>query len=162
DKLDVLARAADGTPLLIDHRLGAGRVLVLNTTANDEWTDLPRRRSFVPLLDGMLSYLSGGNTRRTFSAGDSVLLPLPEEPGAAKLTIAAPGGEKLDVAVQRHGGRSFAALNQANEPGRYTLERGGEAWLTFAVNAPRGSSPLAAMDEKMLAAWWAPAATEIL
>jgi hypothetical protein len=158
----VLARIDGAAPALVERPLGAGRVLVWNTTADDAWGDLPRRRSFVPLLDRMLSYLTAGGVRRSFTAGESVTLPLPDGRPDEEVTVTTPAGAKLVPRLQGQGGKLFLHLNEASEPGVYRVERQGKAGLAFAVNAPRDGSPLAPMDGTALEQWWSPASVEVL
>ena len=47
DAVEVLARLRNGAPLILSHRVGAGRVLTVLTTASAEWTDWPRNPSYV-------------------------------------------------------------------------------------------------------------------
>ena len=156
----VLARFGDGVPALVERGYGAGRVLAWNTTADVSWSDLPRRRSFVPLVDRMLAHLSAGGSRRQFLAGEPVTLPLHDAP-ADGWTLHPPDGPPRPVAVQRRGGRAFAQLDDLREPGVYRVERGGQR-LVVAVNTSRDASALTPMDAATLAAWWQPAEVEIV
>nr|NIW25028.1 hypothetical protein [Gammaproteobacteria bacterium] len=55
----VLAELEDGAPLLIDHALGDGRVMLFASSLDRAWNDLPVMPVFVPLIDGVTAYLSG-------------------------------------------------------------------------------------------------------
>ena len=55
----VLMRFDDGSPALVEHRVGAGQVLVFATSFETGWTDLPRRALFPPFVHQLLRYLSG-------------------------------------------------------------------------------------------------------
>ena len=72
----VLASAA-GSPAIVEHPVGQGKVVLFNMTADDAWSDLPRRKSFVPLVDRLLNHLSGGVLQRSFTTGEAVALTLP-------------------------------------------------------------------------------------
>ena len=75
---DVLAKLEDGTPALIARRVEAGRVVVINGSADDRWCDLPRRKSFVPLVDRVLLHLQSAGNRRQFTSGETITVALPE------------------------------------------------------------------------------------
>ena len=45
-------------PLLIERRLGSGRVLWCSTSADRDWSDWPQGRLFVPLVRQMMAYLT--------------------------------------------------------------------------------------------------------
>lgn len=158
----VLARFGDGVPALIDHPFGAGRVLVVNSSANTTWTDLPRRKSYVPLLDRALGYLTAGGVRRRFTAGEPITLPLPEHQPGAAVAVVAPGGARLVSRLVPLRGQTLLHLDGALAAGVYRVERGGTEALTFVVNAGRSRSPLSATDAATLEGWWAPAPVEVL
>ena len=158
----VLARFDDATPALIERPFGAGRVLIFNTTANDEWTDLPRRRAFVPLLDRVTGYLASGGLRRQSTVGDSLTLPGFQSGNALK--VLDPGGNPVPFRLQAGGPPSLLHVDELAQMGIYRVERTEPNPLSFrlAVNVPRGRSAMRTMDNQTLAAWWAPAACEIL
>jgi hypothetical protein len=158
----VLARFDNEVPALVEHPLGAGRVLLFNTTADDSWGDLRRRRSFVPLLDRMLAYLSAGGVRRSFTAGEAVTIPLaPQAPGA-EVAVVTPGGTVRTPRLLNAGGQTFLHLDEVDEPGVYRVEQAGQGAGSFVVNASRGRSALAPADGKTLQAWWSPTSLETL
>jgi hypothetical protein len=158
----VLARIDEDQPALIERPLGAGRVLVWNTTADVTWSDLARRDSFVPLLDRMLSYLSSGGVRRHFTAGQPVTLPVPDARPGEEVTLTTPRGQEQKQRLEGQASRAFLFLENATDPGVYRLERAGKEGLTFAVNTDRSTSHLTQMDGRTLVHWWSPATVEVL
>jgi hypothetical protein len=67
----VLARFGDGGPALVEHTVGAGRILVFGAGLGGEWSDFPRRVAFVPFLHETLRYLtSGESSPRASTVGD--------------------------------------------------------------------------------------------
>jgi hypothetical protein len=58
DAAKVLAKAAGGEPLLVEGRLGEGKVLVFASTADREWGDWPQTRLYVPLVHQLVGYLT--------------------------------------------------------------------------------------------------------
>jgi hypothetical protein len=75
---DVLATLDDGTPALVSRTVEAGRVVVINSSADDRWCDMPRRKSFVPLVDRLLLHLQSVGLRRQFQSGETMTVALPE------------------------------------------------------------------------------------
>ena len=57
----VIVRFDDGSPALVEHVVGAGRVLVFASDLGNVWNDFPRRPTFVPFLHETVGYLT---TRR--------------------------------------------------------------------------------------------------
>jgi hypothetical protein len=161
----VLARIDDDAPFLIEHPLGAGRVLVFNTSPTDVWSDLPRRNCFVPLVDRLLSYLTG-SSRRSFMVGDPVTLPLTDWGENESVSIVTPGGEKLSPRLSALAGKRFLHLMDTAQPGVYQVQKaGGERGFSFVVNVGGADSALAPMDAadlRVLRQWWTGAGFEIL
>jgi hypothetical protein len=159
----LLARFADGTPALVDRTLGAGHVLFWNTTADDLWTDLPRRSTYTPLVDQMVAYLSAGGVRRQFVVGQPINLPLVGVPAGKEVRVVGPDGGELPARIQSVGCQTILHLDRVNRPGLYKVESAdsAKAW-TFAVNTSREASPLAPMDAETLRSWWSPAACEVI
>jgi hypothetical protein len=165
DQSQVLAWFDDTAPAIIEHSFGAGRVLIFNTTANDEWSDLPRRNSFVPLLDQVLHRLTRGGLTRSFQAGEAVALPLPTLGANATATVTTPVGRKLTPVLQQLGAQTIARLDTTDEAGVYTLRAngdGGNAELSFVVQAGRGDSTVAKADPEILRAWWGKVPLEVV
>lgn len=85
---EVVLRFESGAPALVERRVGRGRVLLLATTADREWTDLPIRPGFAPLVLEMARRL-GGAPDREQTAGVLV--------GQPRLLAFAPGERRIEV-----------------------------------------------------------------
>jgi hypothetical protein len=165
DQSQVLAWFDDSAPAIIEHGFGAGRVLIFNTTANDEWSDLPRRNSFVPLLDQVLHRLTRGGLTRSFQAGEAVALALPALGANATASVTTPGGRKITPVLQQLDAQTIARLDTTDEAGVYTLRAngdGGSTELSFIVQAGRGDSNVAKADPEILRAWWGKVPFEVV
>jgi hypothetical protein len=160
----VLAWTGDSVPAIVERSLGAGKVVLFNTTASDTWSDLPRRKSYVPLIDRLLAHLSGGGVRRTFTVGDAVALPLPDVQAGEQVTITAPGGARLTPALTTAEGRTVLRLPAVEEPGVYRVERTGRGakGFAFVVQVGRGDSVLTPLDGATLQKWWEPAGCAVV
>jgi hypothetical protein len=159
----VLARFEDDTPALIERPLGAGRVLLWNTTADDTWTDLPRKNCFVPLVDRMLAYLSAGGVRRQFVVGEPIQLPVPDLRARDSISVTGPDGASVPARLHTAGTQTVLQVD-AVLAGVYHVDPKGDAvkpW-SFAVNTSREASALTPMDTATLESWWAPAQLEVL
>lgn len=159
----VLARIDDGAPALIERALGAGHVVVLNTGANDHWSDLARRKnSFVPLVDRLLAHLAAHGVRHSFTVGEIATVPLPGWRPSETVTVVAPSGRRLAPAVRDAGGGRGLVAFEAAEAGVYQVERTTGAGLAVIAQPGRGDSVLSPMDSATLTRWWAPAGLEVM
>jgi hypothetical protein len=70
DSADVLARFDDGSPALVERRIGEGRVLLWASTLDSFWNDLSVQPIFLPFVHQLVRYTSGrGETLPWFTAG---------------------------------------------------------------------------------------------
>jgi len=79
----VLLRYTDGLPAVLERKVGKGRVLLLTSTVDDDWTDLPLRSIFVPLVHQFARSLSNTlalDSRGVFEVGEPVPVVVPSDP----------------------------------------------------------------------------------
>ncbi|MEO8207044.1 MAG: hypothetical protein ABI615_12755, partial [Chthoniobacterales bacterium] len=161
---EVLAWVNDD-PLILERGYGLGKVILFNTTANDQWSDLPRRKSYVPLLDRVLNRLAGGVTRRIFQVGDVIALPITLTNKDAKVTVTTPSGKTIVPTIHTINSQTMMRLDAVDEIGVYVAqETGGPASssLTFVVQPGLGDSVLSPIDPETLKSWWTGATFEFI
>jgi hypothetical protein len=161
---DVVLARVGNQPLLVERSVGAGKVVLFNTTANDDWGNLPRRNSFVPLIDRLVGYLSAGGVRRSFEAGEVVLLPLPGWRRGEKVAVRTPGGARRTPVLVHENGRTLLRLDRVGEPGVYRVQRRNTSapGFAFVVHPGRGDSVLTPTDSGTLARWWDPIPVKVI
>jgi hypothetical protein len=99
----VLARFSNEAPALLERAVGPGgrgRVLLLTTSVDREWTDLPIRPGFLPLVEQIVLYLGRAlddGRPRTVQVGAVRELRLP--PGADAAVVTRPDGQTVTVEV---------------------------------------------------------------
>jgi len=157
-----LAKLGDDVPAIVEQSLGAGKVIFFNTTASDAWSDLPRRKSFVPVVDRLLSYLTA-RTRGTFRLGDVVLVPL-RSGEASETVVRAPSAKTLQPVVRSYGGLTMLELADLVEPGPYWVEprAANASRFPFVVQAGGADSLLEPADREKVSAWWSPARCRVI
>jgi aerotolerance regulator-like protein/VWA domain-containing protein len=120
----VVLRYENGAPALVASDVGRGRVLLLTTTVDREWTDLPIRPGFLPLMQEAARYLAGAPGSDTISA---LTVGQRREIGVgledARVEIVKPGGQSLWLqpegrAPEAHGRRTVT-FTETDEPGLY-------------------------------------------
>lgn len=128
----VLWRYSHGPPALLERKIGKGRVLLLTTSIDRDWTDLPIRPFFRPWLQCVTTYLAGGarfQRGKSTNIGESTRLNLP---GNAPVRLSPPHGPAQWL---RPSGNTFR-LRDPQLPGLYRFSRGGKPLpvLPKAVN----------------------------
>jgi hypothetical protein len=148
----VLAQLEGEQPLLVEQRVGRGSVLLLGTGAHVDWTNLPLRPIFLPLMARLTFRLAGAETESTQAlAGAPLVVPLPAGAESAEVEITTPAGEILRVQA-KNSGRGFRYAD-THEVGTYLfrLLNAKEARpLAFAVNGDPDESDAATLTAEEL------------
>jgi hypothetical protein len=90
---NVILRFESGAPALVEREVGRGRVVLLTTTVDREWTDLPIRPGFLPLVREMARHLVGAGAEGSAAAslaGEPRVLTFPSD--AQTLEVRRPDG----------------------------------------------------------------------
>ncbi len=123
-------RFADGTPAVYAETRGRGRLVVLGTSADLDWGDLPLQPGFVPLAASLCTIAAGqGAERATAQVAPGEPLDLPRREEAIELRLRALGGELVGVtpAPAERGTRRRWRLPGLAKPGVYEAEEIGAA-----------------------------------
>jgi hypothetical protein len=130
----VLASYRNGAPLLVERRVGSGRVMLLTTTVDRDWTDLPIRTSYLPLMQQLMVYLSGrldASAPVGLTVGDPATLALSE--GDERLVVVRPDGRTDEFDVPRSRARSEVSFEATRWAGIYAVEHYRGAGVQSAV-----------------------------
>jgi len=133
----VLARFDDGRPALLERQVEAGTSMMLTNPADLQWSNLPLRAIFLPLLHQTVRYLAVRTEGKTaYRVGER--LPVPDGH-----TLRGPDGKPVE-----------AAEAAAAQPGLYAvLDKGGKEVFQFAVNRdPAEADPAAVAPQEIIAA----------
>jgi aerotolerance regulator-like protein/VWA domain-containing protein len=148
----VVARLADGTPLLLDKQLGEGHVLLLTSGLENLTNDLPLHPVFVAFVDRAARYLSGTERLSGARVVDS-FVPL--------RAASEPAGVVAAVEVIDPDGRRPLSLSEARTVQSIRLGRAGFYQIRFAngrdavigVNPDRRESDLEPLAEDVQQLW---------
>lgn len=136
-----LGAAEGGLPLLISGERGAGRVLIVNASADRTWGDLPLSPAFVPLVQQMARY-SAAQGRRPVKriVGDPVPFP-PTLPRDKTITVTLPDGAMRSRMLPTGADVRTMLLDRADQAGFYQAVANEET-VAFSVNIDRSESNL--------------------
>lgn len=134
---------ADPAPLLLERRMGRGRVVLCTTAPDFEWGLMPKVPGFVILFDQICQYLSSPPQRfRNITVGESIEYTLKATEFARKFEIITPRQNRNEIAPVKAGEHGYHLnFSGTTEAGLYGLERNaqeGESQSTlltwYAVN----------------------------
>lgn len=128
----VLARLSDGHPLLVEHAVGRGKVLLFTSSLDTSWNDLPLSPMYVPLMQQVLRHLRPINGPTSYRVGQAVRLP----ESASPMRLDSPSGKRVQTNV---------GLFLPEENGHYRL-RALDGEQPIAVNLDFRESDLRKLD----------------
>ncbi len=151
-----------GDPLLLEHRCGDGVVLQLATAIDADWSDLPLRPSYVPLMQQLITTLAVQiQPPRNVQAGAPVVAmfaaaePRPSEGTASQitpaeqlptLTLVDPLGARSALPTRLQGRWLLAESTATGRPGVYTVTLPDGRPQHFAVQTDSAESDLTQLD----------------
>jgi hypothetical protein len=151
----VVARLADGTPLLLDKQIGQGHVLLFGSGFENVTNDLPLHPAFVPFVDHAARYLSGeeglsgARTVDSFVQLRSATNEAAAANQAATVEIVGPDG-KRPLSLQEEARVQSFKLTHA---GFYQMRFASGRNTLIAVNPDRRESGLELMPDDILKLW---------
>ncbi len=145
----VIARLSDQTPLLLDEKMGEGRVLLFASGLDNLTSDFPVQPVFVPFVKQVARYLAGTEDRSGSRLVDSFLELRTAKDQAVSVEVIDPAGRRpfsLEEAASR---QSY----QLTSAGFYTVRLANGRQDLVGVNADRQESNLEPMPADVLALW---------
>ncbi len=145
----VLARLADGSPLVIDQPMGEGRILIFASSIDNSTNDFPLHSSYVPFAVQTGHYLAGTEgVPSSVPVGTPVTLRQNRDRGTAADIIGPDGRHELSLADA-----SSATSYELRDSGFYEIQRPNGQRLLVAANADRRESDLRTVPDETLDLW---------
>jgi hypothetical protein len=166
-----LIALANGEPLLLEQKVGAGKVMLVSTSADRDWSDLPVKTVYLPMIQSLTQYLAGGKRGSLdggIAVGGAKTLALPASLVGKSLRVTKPNKQNTDVAVEAEKDRASATIDGNEQAGIYrlTLPSGADKDTTvpqlYAVNPPFLESRLDEINANELAAKLKPIRAEVI
>ena len=111
-----IAALDDASPIVIEGSAGRGKVLLITTTLDTAWNDLPLTPMFLPLVRQMLDYLSGRERASSYAIGQAFVAAADKD--GSLPAVDSPAGKRIDeIRKNQSGERSL----DASEIGFYRL-----------------------------------------
>ena len=155
-----LIKLDDSQPLLAERSVGAGSVLLLGSGVHVDWTNLPLKPLFLPLLVRLTLHLAGAENERTMAmAGAPVTLPLGRgkfhnQDGQPEVDVIRPSGEVVRIRKTDQGAEGWR-YDDTHETGVYLVRqvnRKPPKQMAFAVNIDPAESDPATVSQAELQA----------
>ena len=111
-----LAALDDGSPIVVEGSAGRGKMLLVTTTLDTAWNDLPLTPMFLPLMRQMLEYLGGREAASSYMIGQAFTTPADKD--SSLPAVDSPGGKRVDDLRKNSSGEQSL---DASEIGFYRL-----------------------------------------
>jgi Aerotolerance regulator N-terminal/von Willebrand factor type A domain len=156
--VQTLLTLQDGHPLLVEKSVGSGQVMFFTSSADRDWTDLPTRTAYVPLLHGIVSYLANleaASQRPNVFMPDPIVLQGRPEDASATLSLHTADGQQRLVRYTADATGVHASFADYTVPGLYRVEtpKGPDV---VTVNATRAESNFDKLQQDDLQTRWRP------
>jgi hypothetical protein len=145
----VIARLGDQTPLLLEKRIGEGRVVLLTSGLDNLTNDFPLNPAFVPFIEQTARYLAGSERQGGARVVDTYLELRNAREKAQGVEVTDPDGKRPLTLSQAASAPSF----QLTEAGYYQLRLANGRQDEVGVNADPKESNLDVISGDVLALW---------
>jgi len=145
----VIVRLSDQTPLLLEKRIGEGRVALLTSGLDDLTNDFPLHPAFVPFIEQTARYLAGSERRGGARPVDAYLELRTAKEQAQGVEVTDPEGKRPLTLGEAASAQSF----QLTEAGYYQLRLANGRRDEVGVNPDPKESNLEAIPDDVLALW---------
>src|SRR5579863_1671689 len=145
----VIVRLSDQTPLLLEKRIGEGRVVLLASGLENLTNDFPLHPAFVPFIEQMARYLAGSERQGGARTVDAYLELRNAKEQAQGVEVTNPEGKRPLTLGEAASAQSF----QLTEAGYYQLRLADGRQDLIGVNPDPKESNLDVIPDDALALW---------
>ncbi len=150
--LTVIARIDTGDPLLVERRFGEGVVLQLATSCDADWSDLPLRPFYVPLMQQLMTTMASRiSPPQNIETGEpAVALLSTDETTSTSLSMLTPNGTRFAMQSVPQGKLQLARFDGTQRPGVYALTTPSTETIHFVAETSRDESNLSRLENPAL------------
>ena len=145
----VIVRLGDQTPLLLEKRIGEGRVMLLTSGLDNLTNDFPLAPAFVPFIEQTARYLAGSERQGGARVVDAYLELRNAKERAQGVEVTDPEGKRPLTLGEAASAQSF----QLTEAGYYQLRLADGRQDEVGVNPDPKESNLDVIPDDVLALW---------
>ncbi len=145
----VIVRLGDQTPLLLEKKIGEGRVMLFTSGLDNLTNDFPLDPAFVPFIEQSARYLAGSERKGGSRAVDSYLELRTAKEKAEGVEVTGPDGKSALTFTQAANAQSF----QLTEAGYYQIRYPNGSQDEIGVNPDPRESNLDVIPDDVLALW---------
>ena len=147
----VMARLETGDPLIVQRPFGDGLVIQVATACDADWSNLPMRPSYLPLMQQLITTIASQVAPPcNIKAGEPAIALLPGDAAGVPLSLVAPDGTRHTVRPVARGTHSLVQFGRTRRPGIYTLTGPDAQGLHFVAQTSREESDPRLLDPEQI------------
>jgi hypothetical protein len=145
-----LAWYTSGAPFLVESHAGRGKVLLMTTSLDADWSTLPLSSFYLPFVQSAVRYLAAGSLQpRDLVLGEPIQGSI-DDPLDDHVTVELPDGDQRQVPLSRYNATGDFRFSETHDPGIYRVrarDRGGEKVMLFAIQLPHDASDMTQLTD---------------
>jgi hypothetical protein len=145
-----LAWYESGDPFLIEGSSERGRVILMTTSLDADWTTLPLSNFYLPFLQNAVRYLASNPTQRNLAPGQPIQLSFSDGEAPRRVWLTDPRGRRTALDVVRYAQQGEIRVTNTLMLGQYRLdvEDAGRSpySLYYVIAPPQVESDLKQLD----------------
>lgn len=153
----VMARLDNGDPLLVEMAVGDGVVMQFATSSDADWSDLPMRPLYVPLMQQLVTTMATQFTPpKNIQTGEPAVALFAGDPDtpdidALNVSMLVPDGSRRNLRSTLQGNQQMVRFDGTRRPGVYTMTAPDATSIHFVASTSRQESDLTTLDEQAMA-----------
>jgi len=146
-----IARLETGDPFLVELNYENGVVVQCATACDNDWSDLPLRPFFVPLMQQLVTTAASQlSPPRNIQTGEPASALIHDQPDRSQVSIKTPDGTKKTIQTTKRGPDRLAQFDGTQKPGIYTMSLPESETIHFVATTSRDESDLRIYDQQQL------------
>ena len=116
----LLRLAPSNDPILMERRMGRGKVYLFTSSANRDWNDMIVNPAYLMLVQQLVTDLTRKPYETPVTVGDKITFEVASDDSSRDLTVRDPRGDDISLRIVEKAGIKTAILEDADLPGVYT------------------------------------------
>ena len=137
-------RLAGGEPLVLERRVGRGKVLLVTTAIDRDWSNLGINPAFPVLMQQAVTRLVRGPHERPLTVPEPLVLPVPHAAVGQEVKVISPNGDEYAGRTEMHDGEIVIQTAPLAVAGFYEVATA-DTVLTVAANVDHAESDVKVM-----------------
>ena len=149
ENANIIAKLDNGDSFLVEKKFGNGRVMLCATPSDADWSNLPLRPFYLPLMQQLVGYLASSvYPPRNINVGDQVTAFMPKSFAGKSCELTDPAGQKHSLACNAKGNKAVIEFGGTQKPGVYLMHTPDSKTIHYVVTTSRDESDLTTLNQE--------------